>query len=193
MDSSEMSSDDMVGSPSSDYDLPERYFDVNDTFSDIDDVEEEAWECFDDGGSQPPTLSMPPPPETVYLEVDIAKKSIQAWARNHGYAIRTQRSKARNVRTLRQLDPGTSVTRRDSHNLRADIKRKELGGLSLIQALLFQLDEDSDYISFDKRDENQRVIRLLFIHKSSIEMLRLHSEVLIMDSTYKTNRWQLLS
>ncbi|KAK9489196.1 hypothetical protein V1508DRAFT_401091, partial [Lipomyces doorenjongii] len=78
------------------------------------------------------------------------------------------------VQTLRQVDPGTSITRRDIHNLRADIKRKELGGLS--QALLFQLDEDSGYISFDKRDENQRVIRLLLIHKSSIEMLRLHSE-----------------
>ncbi|KAK9489333.1 hypothetical protein V1508DRAFT_67601 [Lipomyces doorenjongii] len=43
------------------------------------------------------------------------------------------------VRTLRQLDPGSSVTRRDIHNLRADIKRKELGGLSPIQALLFNL------------------------------------------------------
>ncbi|KAK9489195.1 hypothetical protein V1508DRAFT_401090 [Lipomyces doorenjongii] len=92
-----MSSDDMVGSPSSDCDLPERYFDVNDTFSDIDEEEEEEWEGFDDGGPQPPTLSMPPPPETVYLDVDTAKKSIQAWARNHGYAIRAQRSNERTV------------------------------------------------------------------------------------------------
>ncbi|KAK9376442.1 uncharacterized protein V1513DRAFT_245649, partial [Lipomyces chichibuensis] len=291
MDSSEISPDGRVGSPSSDDDLSERYFDVNDAFSDID--EDEEWEGFDDGGSDLPAPSMPPPPETVYPDLDTAKKSIQAWARMHGYAIRTQRSKARKngdiskvflqcdrggqytsrhhdestrqrhltgscktncpfsvvvtesngnwevtvrdnkhnhdasshdyahpvhrrddirrggvydtvytqmkagiraretVRTLRQLDPGTSVTRRDIHNLRADIKRKELDGLSPIQALLFQLDEDSDYISFNKRDENQRVIRLLFMHKSSIEMLRWHSQVLIMDSTYKTNRFRL--
>ncbi|KAK9250959.1 hypothetical protein V1507DRAFT_465970 [Lipomyces tetrasporus] len=29
------------------------------------------------------------------------------------------------------------------------------------------------------------------IHKSSIEMLRRHSAVLIMDSTYRTNRFRL--
>ncbi|KAK9489390.1 hypothetical protein V1508DRAFT_362057 [Lipomyces doorenjongii] len=39
------------------------------------------------------------------------------------------------VRTLRQLNLGTSVTRRDIHNLLADIKRKALGGLSPIQSL----------------------------------------------------------
>ncbi|KAJ8100838.1 hypothetical protein POJ06DRAFT_274617 [Lipomyces tetrasporus] len=254
-----MSPDGWSGSPSSDNDLSEQYFDVNDEFSDVDEDEEmEEWEGFDDDGPGTPATSMPPPPETVYPDVDTAKKSIQFWARMHGYAIRTQRSKARKngdiskvflqcdrggqyksrhrdestrqrhltgscktncpfsvvvtesngtwevkvrdsghnhdasihdyahpvhrrddirrggvydivytqvragiraretVRTLRQLDPSTSVTRRDIHNLRADIKRKELAGLSPIQALLFQLDEDSDYISFNKRDENQR-------------------------------------
>ncbi|KAK9242958.1 hypothetical protein V1506DRAFT_545859 [Lipomyces tetrasporus] len=261
MDSLEMSPDGWAGSPSSDNDLSEQYFDVNYEFSDVDEDEEvEEWEGFDDDGPGTPATSMPPPPETVYPDVDTAKKSIQSWARMHGYAIRTQRSKARKngdiskvflqhhdestrqrhltgscktncpfsvvvtesngtwvvnvrdinrrdhiqrggvkagiraretVRTLRQLDPSTSVTRRDIHNLRADIKRKELAGLSPIQALLFQLDEDSDYISFNKRDENQRVIRLLFMHKSSIEMLRWHSQVLIMDSTYKTNWFRL--
>ncbi|KAK9350076.1 hypothetical protein V1523DRAFT_436653 [Lipomyces doorenjongii] len=117
----------MVGSPSSDYDLPERYFDVNDTFSDIDDEEDEEWEGFDDeedeewegfddGGPQPPALSMPPPPETVYLDVDTAKKSIQAWARNHGYAIRTQRSEARKngkiSKVFLQCDRGGQYTSR---------------------------------------------------------------------------------
>ncbi|KAK9238972.1 hypothetical protein V1525DRAFT_399436 [Lipomyces kononenkoae] len=41
---------------------------------------------------------------------------------------------------LRQIDADMSVTRRDVHNLRAEIKRKELNGPSPIQALLFQLD-----------------------------------------------------
>ncbi|KAK9236359.1 hypothetical protein V1525DRAFT_220780 [Lipomyces kononenkoae] len=44
------------------------------------------------------------------------------------------------VRTLRQIDADMSVMRRDVHNLRAEIKRKELNGPCLIQALLFQLD-----------------------------------------------------
>ncbi|KAK9489339.1 hypothetical protein V1508DRAFT_400949 [Lipomyces doorenjongii] len=70
-------------------------FRCNDTFRDIEDEDEEEWAGLDDGGPQPPALSMPPPPETVYLDVDTAKKSRQAWARNHGYAIRIQRSKAR--------------------------------------------------------------------------------------------------
>ncbi|KAK9236455.1 hypothetical protein V1525DRAFT_346076, partial [Lipomyces kononenkoae] len=44
------------------------------------------------------------------------------------------------VRTLRQIDADMSVTRRDVHDLRAEIKRNELNGPSPIQALQFQLD-----------------------------------------------------
>ncbi|KAK9364473.1 hypothetical protein V1509DRAFT_572832 [Lipomyces kononenkoae] len=38
---------------------------------------------------------MIPPPEISYGDLGTAKKSVQLWARTHGYAMRTQRRKFR--------------------------------------------------------------------------------------------------
>ena len=95
------------------------------------------------------------------------------------------------LRILRRTNPGTAITAKDIHNLRSKFKRRELQGLSPLQALLFGLGDTEDYITFNRRDENDRLKDLFFAHKQSLELLRKHAEVLVMDSTYKTNRFRL--
>ena len=95
------------------------------------------------------------------------------------------------LRILRDANAGIAITAKDIHNVRSKFKRRELQGLSPLQALLFGLGDTADYIIFNRRDENDRLTDLFFAHKQSLELLRKHAEVLVMDSTYKTNRFRL--
>jgi hypothetical protein len=82
-----------------------------------------------------------------------------------------------------------AITLKDVHNYRSKIHQEVLDGRSSIQALLFQL--EADFLTFNERDSEQQIIRLVFFHKESLALLQRHSEVLIMDSTYKTNQFGL--
>ena len=81
---------------------------------------------------------------------------------------------------------------RDIYNLKAAMRRQKLGPLSPIQALIRSLHaSDGDwYVKFLK-DQKDRVTHLFFSRKSCHETLKENWEVLIMDCTYKTNRYRL--
>jgi hypothetical protein len=88
-------------------------------------------------------------------------------------------------------DPTAAVLRKDVYNRRAKLTKRSLGGMSLIQALLFHFEENKGFICYYHVDEENRLDRLLWIHRDMLELLKLNSEVLIMDITFKTNRFQM--
>jgi hypothetical protein len=53
------------------------------------------------------------------------------------------------------------------------------------------LENSDDWISRAQLDETSRVIGLFIAHRSSIELLEAAPELLLLDSTYKTNRYRM--
>lgn len=60
-----------------------------------------------------------------------------------------------------------------------------------MQALLFELQESEQFRYFYAVDEQMQVTQLFWIHRESFYLLRLNYEVLIMDCTFKTNKFRL--
>jgi len=91
---------------------------------------------------------------------------------------------------LRQSDPANSIKPRDIHNLRARLRTEFLDGRTPIQALLYQIPEEGDWIMNYQATDN--VVTAVFCtHKSALEILRDSHYVLVIDATYKTNRYNM--
>lgn len=84
------------------------------------------------------------------------------------------------------------LTDKDLYNMSNRLMRKELGGYSPIQALLNEiLSDNSAIISRILKDEKNRITHLFLIYKKSIEVLRENYDILLLDCTYKTNRYRM--
>lgn len=94
------------------------------------------------------------------------------------------------VRIDDPLAANAMFTSRDVYNLQAQIRRDELGPLTPIQALIREFDE-GDWIYALQKNENNQITHLFFTKRSSQEILKTNHEVLIMDTTYKTNRFKM--
>ena len=94
---------------------------------------------------------------------------------------------AQTLTTLWTMDSTSNlaITLKDVHNYWSQICQEDLDGRSSIQALLFQL--EMDCLTFNERDNEQWIVHLAFFHKESLNLLQWHPEVLVVDSTYKTN------
>lgn len=95
--------------------------------------------------------------------------------------------------SLRVDDPAVNnahITRRDIYNINADLRRRNLGSLTAIQALIRELDRD-DWVYEMKKDNQNRVTHLFFSKGSCQQLLKDNHEVLTMDCTYKTNRFKM--
>ena len=79
---------------------------------------------------------------------------------------------------------------RDIYNLKAQMRRDVLGPLTPIQALIREFDE-KDWVYNFQQDIHQQITHLFFIKGSSQTLLIDNHEVLIMDCTYKTNRYKM--
>lgn len=88
-------------------------------------------------------------------------------------------------------DSAASILKKDVYNRRQKLIKRSLEGMSLIQALLFQLENNRDFIYYHHVDEENRLDRLLWIYRDMLKLLKLNSEILIMDITFKTNRFQM--
>ena len=77
------------------------------------------------------------------------------------------------------------------YNARYRYKVNERGGRSQMQQLLGKLAEHN-YIEWHKNCENSETITdLIWTHPSSLDLLHAFPHVLIMDCTYKTNRYRM--
>lgn len=92
-----------------------------------------------------------------------------------------------------QSDPDPIVqatTRHDLRNLLNKHRAEQLAGRTPLQWLYNQL-QSRDFFFEDLRDEKNHILCLFIAPKSGISLLRQHPDVLLCDSTYKTNRFQM--
>lgn len=131
-------------------------------------------------------------------------------ALNEGYkaeisrALTVQTSSSQILSNLRLPDPVTGVTddyedpqpinplfkRRDIYNIKAQMRREALGPLTPIQALLQEFDK-GDWMYAMQKDAQNRITHLFFMKGNTQEILETNFEVLVMDCTYKTNRYRM--
>ena len=96
-------------------------------------------------------------------------------------------------------DPEANYTRVNISNEVTRARHEELDGLTPTQALFVALEvyniEDENlenrYIYWYHRDDKEQVDYLFFVHPKSRELLCKHPDVLLIDSTYSTNRYNM--
>ncbi len=82
--------------------------------------------------------------------------------------------------------------RKDIYNAKSAIRAKALGSYTPIQALIIELyNQEVWFTRVKKFNISRRIQSLFFCRTTSQKILRLNPEVLIIDATYKTNRYRL--
>ncbi|KAL9570045.1 hypothetical protein ACKAV7_006108 [Fusarium commune] len=84
---------------------------------------------------------------------------------------------------------GTLATQKDIYNCIAQSKRELVQGQSNIHALIMQLESEGFWNRI--RLDDSRVTAVLFAHPKSLEYLKSYPKVLILDCTYKTNKYNM--
>ena len=79
---------------------------------------------------------------------------------------------------------------RDIYNHKAQMRRDILGPLTPVQALIQGLDR-GHWTYHMQKDELNRITHLFFVREGSQTLLKTNYEVLVMDCTYKTNRYRM--
>jgi hypothetical protein len=97
---------------------------------------------------------------------------------------------AKQIRSYLRDSSDTQATKQDIYNCIAKGKRDLTQGQSDIHALTSQL-EDEGFWNRISLDETSRVTAVLFAHPQSLEILKSYPEVLILDCTYKTNKYNM--
>ncbi len=104
-------------------------------------------------------------------------------------------SKPSQILTTLRLDEDEEVPmfkRRNIYNIKQAIRATELGSHTMVQALMIELHNQDEWFIRLKKDRLSGRIQLLFFgRKSSQKILKLNPEVLIIDATYKKNRYRL--
>ncbi|KAJ5817594.1 hypothetical protein N7447_007602 [Penicillium robsamsonii] len=137
------------------------------------------------------TFPLPPLPQQ-YDTPEQGIVAINIFGRQHGYAVSTLRSKRTKKGVLKTDDQDSCLTARDIYNFRRKLHVDFLAGRTPLQALLIELPKDGEWIfKYEVNDENH-VTALFCMHKTSIAFLKTNSWVILMDCTYKTNRYGLL-
>ena len=92
------------------------------------------------------------------------------------------------VSTIRQ-NTDHPIIKQDVYNIRNTLKLKNLAGKTPMEALISVLQTGVYTVSY-KQDAAGRLTHLFFAHPKSIELLHRFPEVLIMDCTYKSNKFK---
>ena len=91
---------------------------------------------------------------------------------------------------LQKEDPDTLVSATDIRSERKAIREKHLNGRSSIETLLDDLSTPKWVFAVEK-DADDHVHSLFFTHQKQIELLLANPDVLLMDCTYRTNKYNL--
>jgi hypothetical protein len=96
----------------------------------------------------------------------------------------------REIMTTLQQTSGHPVCNRDVFNIRQKLRLEGLGGKTPIESLIALLSENN-WTSEYYTDSIERITHLFFAHPRSIELLQQYPEVLLLDCTYKTNKFKM--
>ena len=91
----------------------------------------------------------------------------------------------------RKKNPRTGITIQDVYNAKKKIKHRALGKYTPTQAILRAQQRNNWFVRFQLDPKTRRVKRLFFVNKHIKEILSKNSEVIIMDCTYKTNKYRM--
>jgi hypothetical protein len=97
---------------------------------------------------------------------------------------------AREIRSYLQLQSGLDILQQDIHNCIARSKRNLAHGQSNIHALANELDNEGFWNQIRLGQDN-RVTSVIFAHPKSLEYLKAYPDVIILDCTYKTNKYKM--
>ena len=92
--------------------------------------------------------------------------------------------------TLRQNNSSVLAVNRDIYNTREKFRQKSLAGRTPIQALVDKLKE-GNFVYKYKCDDTGCITHLFFAHNESVALTRQFPSVLLMDCTYKTNKFKM--
>lgn len=96
------------------------------------------------------------------------------------------------VTALSKRYPSQTFVNNTIYQARLEIRKRILNNRTPVQHFVDKLSESSCY-RFDMDVDNQgKLTRLFFAHEASIELFNRFSTVLVMDCTYKTNRFGML-
>ena len=87
---------------------------------------------------------------------------------------------------------GVNITQRDVYNIASASRNAQLGGLTAIQWLVDSLKAMDWFVRVDVASNNRnRVTRIFFAHPGSVALLKANPDVILLDCTYKTNRFNM--
>jgi hypothetical protein len=95
------------------------------------------------------------------------------------------------MRRLKEQDLDIPILTRDILNDRQHQRIEFLAGRTPIQALLYTLQDDGDWVYQYQTNDNDKMTALFFSHRQCLELLRSNPFFLVMDSTYKTNKYKM--
>ena len=95
------------------------------------------------------------------------------------------------ITSERQNYPDTKLIPQDIYNAKKHIRKKKLGRYTPTQALLKALHRQRWFVKIKLRKHTYEVKRMFFVDKDVAKILSQNSEILILDCTYKTNRYKM--
>jgi hypothetical protein len=81
--------------------------------------------------------------------------------------------------------------RKDIYNELARLRKEAIGTRTVVEALFDDLKKLEFHFRYSVNEEDNSLEKLLIIHPKSIELLRRHPDVVLLDCTYKTNKYNL--
>lgn len=95
------------------------------------------------------------------------------------------------ISILRRESPAMLIRPRDLYNMRYRVDIERLNGRTPIQALISSIPREGNWYIKYQIHENRHVSAVFLSHWSSIQNLRKNSYILMIDSTYRTNRYNM--
>jgi hypothetical protein len=88
-------------------------------------------------------------------------------------------------------NPEAPVTLKDVENAFATVRDETLEGRPAIQAVMHKLQNDENWLFDYCYNDLHQIERLVFFHKRCVQLLHLFPESLVLDGTFKTNRFNM--
>jgi hypothetical protein len=130
------------------------------------------------------------PPETDLRGHAMARRMSEPQKELVMNAINTGSTPRAALALARELDSSFISSSQDLKNLKNKIKRNFLNGRSEIEAFFDSL-EESETLYYYRLGDNNEVINLMVADAISISLARKYNLVILMDCTYKTNKYKM--
>ena len=83
------------------------------------------------------------------------------------------------------------ITRRDVDNELARLRKEMVGTQTAVEAMFNEMKKLGFHFRYSVNEDDNSLERLFLIHPKSLELLRRYPDVLLIDCTYKTNKYNL--